>query len=71
MTPLVLILPRFLGMSGIWLSFPGSDILIFLVLVGLLIPLVRKFRKAAREDNTGNPDITAVKPELDTDSGIV
>lgn len=43
---LVLILPNFFQMTGVWLSFPGSDILGFLLVVGLLIPLIIKLRKA-------------------------
>jgi len=42
---LVLILPHFFQMTGVWLSFPGSDLLGFLLVVVLLIPLVAKFKK--------------------------
>jgi Na+-driven multidrug efflux pump len=46
MIPLLLILPRFLGERGVWFSFPGSDLLTFLLVLGLLIPMVRQFKKA-------------------------
>jgi hypothetical protein len=34
-------------MTGVWLAFPGSDVLTFLLTLGLLIPLVRNLKKAA------------------------
>jgi putative MATE family efflux protein len=43
--PLVLILPHFWQMNGVWLAFPGSDTLGFLLVAALLIPLIIKFRK--------------------------
>jgi putative MATE family efflux protein len=45
--PLVLILPRFLELDGVWLSFPASDALTFLLVAVLLIPLLRQFKKAS------------------------
>jgi putative MATE family efflux protein len=45
--PLVLILPRFLELDGVWLSFPASDTLTFLLVGVLLIPLLRQFKKAS------------------------
>jgi putative MATE family efflux protein len=47
LTPLVFILPLFWQMNGVWLAFPGSDTLGFLLVVVLLIPLIIKFRKAS------------------------
>lgn len=47
LTPLVFILPRIWDMTGVWLSFPGSDLLSFLLVLGLLIPLFIKLNKAA------------------------
>jgi putative MATE family efflux protein len=49
MIPLVLLLPRFFGERGVWFSFPGSDTLTFLLVLGLLIPLVRQFKKTGAE----------------------
>jgi len=46
MIPLLLLLPRFFGERGVWFSFPGSDLLTFLLVLGLLIPMVRQFKKA-------------------------
>jgi Na+-driven multidrug efflux pump len=42
---LVLTLPNFFQMKGVWLSFPGSDLLGFLLVAALLIPLIIKFNK--------------------------
>jgi len=53
LTPLVLILPHFYQMNGVWLSFPGSDILTFLLNVALLVPLIRRFQKAAATEKPG------------------
>jgi putative MATE family efflux protein len=44
---LVLTLPHFFQMNGVWLSFPGSDLLGFLLVTFLLIPLILKWRKAS------------------------
>ena len=53
LTPLVLILPHFCQMNGVWLAFPGSDILTFLLTVALLVPLIRRFQKAAATEKPG------------------
>ena len=45
--PLVLTLPHLWDMTGVWLAFPGADVLTFLLTIGLLIPLIRQFKKAA------------------------
>jgi putative MATE family efflux protein len=56
LTPLVIILPRFLQLPGVWFSFPSSDLLACLLTVGLLIPLIIKLRKAAAE-NKETPEL--------------
>ncbi len=43
--PLVFILPSFWDVDGVWLSFPISDGLSFLLTAGLLTPVIIKFRK--------------------------
>jgi putative MATE family efflux protein len=53
MLPSVIILPRFLDLDGVWLSFPTSDGLTFLLVVVLIIPLIRKFQKAAVTEKQG------------------
>jgi putative MATE family efflux protein len=46
--PVVLILPQFLGLEGVWLSFPISDGLTFLLTISLLIPQIRELRQKHR-----------------------
>jgi len=53
--PLVLILPRFLALDGVWYSFPASDALAFLLVLGLMIPLLRRFRKDAATATAASP----------------
>jgi len=42
--PAIFILPRFLELEGVWLSFPIADGLTFLLTILLLIPQVRELR---------------------------
>jgi hypothetical protein len=37
-------------MTGVWLAFPGADLLTFFLTLALLVPLVRQFRKASKEN---------------------
>jgi putative MATE family efflux protein len=46
--PVVLILPNFLGLNGVWLSFPISDGLTFLLTMSLLVPQILELRKKQR-----------------------
>lgn len=43
--PLLFILPRFLEIKGVWLSFAGADILSFFLTAALLIPEARRLKK--------------------------
>jgi Na+-driven multidrug efflux pump len=63
-TPLVLILPRFFQMNGLWLSFPGSDVLTVLLTIGFLIPLLRQFRKAAAAQKAATPELSQDMPSV-------
>jgi len=47
--PAALVLPRLLGINGVFLSFPTSDGLTLVLTILLLIPIFREFRKAAAE----------------------
>jgi putative MATE family efflux protein len=47
--PLLLILPGFLQLDGVWLSFPIADVLAFLLTLALIIPQIIRFRKLAAE----------------------
>jgi putative MATE family efflux protein len=43
--PLLLILPRFWSVNGVWLSFPIADALTFLLTLALFIPQVREMKR--------------------------
>jgi putative MATE family efflux protein len=58
MIPSVLILSRFFSVDGVWIGFPTSDYLTCVLVVILLIPLVKKFRKAAALEKTPAPEPT-------------
>ena len=45
MIPLLLLLPHFFGEQGVWFAFPGSDLLTFLLVLALLIPLVKGLKR--------------------------
>jgi Na+-driven multidrug efflux pump len=47
MIPLVIVLPRFFQLNGVWLSFPGSDALSFLLVTAMLVPLIRRLKRSA------------------------
>lgn len=45
--PLIMILPRFIGLDGLWISFALSDLFTFVLVMIMLFPQVRNFRKEA------------------------
>jgi Na+-driven multidrug efflux pump len=47
--PLILILPNFWYLDGVWAAYPLSDFLALVTVIGLLIPLLREFKKAGNE----------------------
>lgn len=49
MIPLLLLLPRLLGERGVWFSFPGSDLLTFILVLTLLIVLVKGLKREHAE----------------------
>ncbi|MBN2186920.1 MAG: MATE family efflux transporter [Dehalococcoidia bacterium] len=44
--PLILILPRFWQLDGVWLAFPITDALTFIVILALFIPQIRELKGA-------------------------
>jgi putative MATE family efflux protein len=54
--PSVMILPRFLQLKGVFLSFPASDALTFVLTIILITPIIREFRKAAATEKQGKTD---------------
>ena len=67
--PAILILPRFFGLDGVWASFPIADSLSFVLTLLLVLPQVRRFRKAARAstaegETPGDESPGGAAPEL-------
>jgi Na+-driven multidrug efflux pump len=64
--PLILILPQFWQMDGVWLAFPLSDILTTILTVGLLIPILLDFKRKSLMhyyDEPGRPSEMLQQPE--------
>lgn len=51
--PTVLILPQFWGIDGVWISFPLTDALTFLLTLAMLIPQIKNFIKKSRQPDLG------------------
>jgi putative MATE family efflux protein len=51
--PSVMILPRFLQLKGVFLSFPAADALTFILTIILLTPIIKEFRRAAATEKQG------------------
>jgi putative MATE family efflux protein len=49
--PLVFILPNYWQLEGVWLAFPITDVLTFTLVLILLIPEIRMFRRNAIEQS--------------------
>ena len=64
MLPAVLILPRFLGLEGVLLTFPVSDILALVLVVVLIYPILRQFREAAVKEK-GESVVPVLSPSVD------
>lgn len=48
--PSVLLLSNALGIKGVWYSFPTADVLTFLVIILLMMPVIRQMQKASSEE---------------------
>ena len=55
--PLILILPKFWQLDGVWLSVPVSDTLSFLLTLGIFIPQIRKLKSADLLVKTEQPSL--------------
>ena len=49
--PLLFILPRFWQLDGVWLAFPISDALTFILTIILLTPQTRELRRMSMRQN--------------------
>lgn len=63
--PLVFILSRTMGLDGVFLSFPGSDILSLALIAVLAMPVIRQFRKMAAVEKQNKKEGVS-SPELVT-----
>ena len=48
--PLVLILPNYWQLDGVWLAFPVTDLLAFVLMLALLLPQIRMFRRLRQDE---------------------
>jgi putative MATE family efflux protein len=64
--PAVMILPRFLQLKGVFLSFPASDALTLVLTLILLTPIIKEFRRAAAAEKRGKPDSALPNQLLDS-----
>lgn len=55
LTPLILILPRFFGLTGIWISFPIADGTAALITGWMMIVLLRQMRQHHLDSQLQNP----------------
>jgi Na+-driven multidrug efflux pump len=62
--PAVIILPRLLGLNGVFLSFPTSDALTLVLTILLLIPIIKEFRKAAAVESKKALELTGSSPPV-------
>jgi len=50
--PLVFILPKYWQLDGVWLAFPITDVLTFVLVLVLIIPQIRVFRRLDQENRS-------------------
>jgi putative MATE family efflux protein len=63
LVPLVFILPSIWGIDGVWLAFPISDGLSFLLTGGLLAPILMRFRKLGNQEKVATIQLPEEVPE--------
>jgi len=61
--PIVLIAPRYFGLNGVWAGFPGSDLLTTLLVVSLVIPVLRSFRRMSANEQKAKVDGPDATPQ--------
>ena len=61
LTPIVLILPRVLGLNGVWLAFPGADILTVGLVIALVLPFLKNFRRQAKEQQAAEAGVSGME----------
>ncbi len=53
--PTILIMPRYMGIDGVWWAFPLTDGLTFIVTAALLIPQINQLRRAGKQVTDRQP----------------
>jgi Na+-driven multidrug efflux pump len=53
--PLLMILPRILGLNGIWLAFPMADLFSYLLTMALLLPYERRLKNQCTQARGDTP----------------
>ena len=53
--PAAFVLARFLGLNGLWFTFPVSDVFTVILIVILLLPILKQFRARARVSGESVP----------------
>jgi len=53
--PAIFILPHFWQLDGVWLAFPITDGLTFILTLALFIPQIREFKRAERQAGSEQP----------------
>lgn len=66
LVPLVLVLPRYWQLDGVWLAFPFSDALAAVLMVGMMIPIFRQFNREAKTQDRDLHSQTTSGQLLDT-----
>lgn len=61
--PCMAILPRFLGLDGIWLTFPLSDLIFFFVTLWVYLPIVRHLENAHQAQAEFEPTTVMFREE--------
>ena len=67
--PAVLILPRFLGLDGVWWAFPITDFMTFALVMGMLIPVLLEMRKMNLAQKEGPANSRTLSGEKKTMAG--
>jgi putative MATE family efflux protein len=62
--PLVFILPRYYQLDGVWLAFPITDALTFILVLALIIPQIRLFRRLSRENHSQSAIVSSSADEV-------
>ncbi|MBN1191414.1 MAG: MATE family efflux transporter [Dehalococcoidales bacterium] len=62
--PCVIIFSNIMGLEGVWFAFPASDILAFILMLVLLIPLIKDFRRKLELRREGDQSELASAQEL-------